>query len=55
MDDKCEHGCSGFCMLCCREGEGKGPCKVEQSSKCPGCGEEIDGPGHEDCKSEFED
>ena len=23
MDEKCEHGCEGACMLCVREGEGK--------------------------------
>jgi hypothetical protein len=22
-DDTCEHGVEGFCMKCCREGEGK--------------------------------
>ena len=22
--DRCDHGAEGFCMLCCREGEGKG-------------------------------
>jgi len=23
MDEQCEHGCEGVCMLCIREGEGK--------------------------------
>ena len=22
-EDRCEHGVEGFCMLCCREGEGR--------------------------------
>ena len=24
QDDRCDHGATGFCMQCCREGEGKG-------------------------------
>jgi hypothetical protein len=44
--EACEHGVEGFCMQCCRVGEGKAVEKPRvRTNRCGACGEGR----HEDC------
>jgi hypothetical protein len=44
----CEHGVEGFCMLCCRAGEGKPAAEfATRDNKCGACSEGR----HQDCSN----